>query len=153
MQNKKKIDLSMVTPMQAADMKAEITHLERMLESEKRSRSPKIQDVAEFNVELDRKRKILANHTPKPFRGKNKDKAAKRIKELDSFIQVHMPKARDYYRKQPTGCNNDFERTVNQQIAFQTNPKIQKAVAERKNLIARLEPQDPTLRNIERLRR
>ena len=148
-----KMDLSMVTPAQAADMKAEINHLERMLESDKQRRSPKIQDEAEFNVELDRKRKILENHTPKPFRGKNKDKAAKRVKELDSFIQDHMPKSRDYFQKQPTGCSNDFERTVEQQIAFQTNPKIQKAVAERKFLIARLEPNDPSLRNIERLRK
>jgi len=148
-----KIDLAMATPAQVADMKQEINHLERMLESDKQRRSPKIQDEAEFNVELDRKRKILENHTPKPFRGKNKDKAAKRVKELDSFIQDHMPKSRDYFQKQPTGCSNDFERTVEQQIAFQTNPKIQKAVAERKFLIARLEPNDPSLRNIERLRK
>jgi len=143
----------MATPQQINEIRADINRSEKMLEADKRSRSPKIQDVAEFNMELDKKRKILEDHTPKPFRGKNKDKAAKRIRELDSFIQEHMPKSRDYYQQQPKGCNNDFERTVNQQIAFQTNPKIQKAVAERKHLVARLEPQDPTLRNIERLRR
>jgi hypothetical protein len=38
-------------------------------------------------------------------------------------------------------------------MAFQTNPKIQKAIAERKNLIGRLEPNDPYIRNIENLRR
>ena len=149
----KKIDLTMATPQQVNEIRADINHLEKMLDADKRSRSPKIQDVAEFNMELDKKRKLLATHTPKPFRGKNKDKAAKKIKELDSFIQEHMPKSRDYYQRQPKGCSNDFDRAVQQQIAFQTNPKIQKAIAERKYLVARLEPNDPTLRSVENLRK
>jgi hypothetical protein len=152
---KKKIDLTLATPQQLKEIGAEINHLERMLKVDQASDSPKIQDVAEFNDNVSAKKKLLADHTPKPFRGKNKDKAAKRVKELDSFIQEQMPRTNSYYQKYPKGdgCDNDFERTVIQQMAFQSNPAIQKAVAERKHLLGRLEPHDPYIRNIESLRR
>jgi len=149
----KKTDLTLVTPQQVQEIKRDIKHLENMLERDKRSGSPKIQDTEEFRAEITKKKKILETHAPRPFRGKNKDKAAKRIKELDTFIQEHMPRSRDYFQSAPKGCNNDFERTVQQQIAFQTNPNIQKAIAERKHLLGRLEPHDPVIRNIENLRR
>jgi len=151
----KKIDLTLATPQQVKEIGAEINHLEGMLKADQMSGSPKIQDVAEFNENVSAKKKLLEEHTPKPFRGKNKDKDAKRVKELDSFIKEHMPRKASYYQKYPKGdgCENDFERAVNQQMAFQTNPVIQKAVAERKNLLGRLEPNDPYIRNIENLRR
>ena len=150
----KKVDLTLITPQQAKEIGAEINHLERMLQVDRMSPSPKIQDVAEFRADIAKKKKILNNYTPKPFRGKNKDKAAKRIKELDSFIKEQMPSSKSYYQNYPKngGCDNDFERAVRQQMAFQSNPKVQKAVAERKNLVGRLEPQDPYIRSVENLR-
>jgi len=97
---------------------------------------------------------MLEKHAPKQLRGKTKDKAAKRAKELGKFIEEQMPKSKDYFKQGPRhGCDNDFDRTVKQQVIFQTDPKIQKAVQEYKYLMGRLEPQDPTIRNIERLRR
>ena len=151
----KKVDLTLITPQQAKEIGAEINHLERMLQADKSSPSPKIQDVAEFNAEIAKKKKILNDYTPKPFRGKTKDKAAKRIKELDTFIKEQMPSAKSYYQSYPKngGCDNDFERAVIQQMAFQSNPKIQQAVAERKNLLGRLEPHDPYIRSVENLRK
>jgi len=150
----KKIDLTLATPQQIKEIGAEINHLEKMLEVDKRSRSPKIQDEAEFRANIAAKKKLIEQHSPKPFRGKTKDIAAKRIKELDNFIKQEMPRAKDYYKPYPkNGADNVFERAVQQQMAFQTNPKIQKAIAERKNLIGRLEPNDPYIRNIENLRR
>ena len=151
----KKVDLTLITPQQAKEIGAEINHLERMLQADKSSPSPKIQDVAEFNAEIAKKKKILNDHTPKPFSGKTKDKAAKRIKELDTFIKEQMPSAKSYYQSYPKngGCDNDFERAVIQQMAFQSNPKIQQAVAERKNLLGRLEPHDPYIRSVENLRK
>ena len=47
----------------------------------------------------------------------------------------------------------DFERAVEQQVAFQSNPRMQKAITIYKNLMARIDPSDPTVRNIEMLRR
>ncbi len=150
----KKIDLTLATPQQCTEIRQEINHLERMLESDKRSRSPKIQDVEEFKAEISKKKKMLEAHAPKALRGKNKDKAFKRAKELGKFIEEQMPKSKDYFKQGPKrGCDNDFDRTVRQQIIFQTDPKIQKAIHEYKNLMGRLEPNDPTIRNIERLRR
>ena len=156
----KKVDLTLATPQQVKEIGAEINHLERMLEADKQRPNPKIQDIGEYNEEIKKKKTLLSNHAPVQFRGKNKDKAAKRIDELDSFIQDHMPKKKEYYMRYPKAsrdneenCDNNFERAVNQQIAFQTNPAIQKAITERKYLVGRLEPQDPTLRNIENLRK
>lgn len=149
-----KIDLALATPQQIKEIGADIRGLENMLEADKRSRSPKIQDEAEFKANIESKKKLIESHSPKPFRGKTKDKAAKRVKELDKFISDQMPKKKAYYQRYPkNGADNDFERAVNQQIAFQTNPKIQQAIAERKNLIGRLEPHDPYIRNIENIRR
>ncbi len=151
----KKIDLTLATPQQVKEIGGEINYLEKMLEADKRSPSPKIQDEAEFVTEITKKKKLLANHTPKPFRGKNKDKAVKRMKELKSFIQSHMPRTNAYYKRYPKNrsCDNDFEKTVKQQMAFQSNPNIQKAIAEFKNKAGRLEPDDPTIRSIENFRR
>jgi len=148
-----KKDLTLITPQQATEIRAEINHLEKMLQADRRSRSPKIQDEAEFMAEIKKKKDILEKHAPRQLRGKSKDKAWKRVKELDSFIQEHMPRKRDYYMRPTDGGVNDFERAVQQQMAFQKNPQIQKAVQERKYWMGRLEPQDPTVRNIENLRR
>jgi hypothetical protein len=149
-----KIDLTLATPQQIKEIGAEINHLEKMLEADKRSRSPKIQDEAEFRANIAAKKKLIEQHSPKPLKGKSKDVAAKRIKELDSFISDQMPKRKDYFQGYPkNGADNDFERAVQQQVAFQTNPKIQKAINERKLLLGRLEPHDPYIRNIENLRR
>ena len=151
----KKVDLNLATPQQVKEIGADINNLEKMLESDRRSPSPKIQDVAEFTAEINKKKQLLKDHSPKPFRGKNKDKAWSRIKELDSYIKENMPKRKDYYRTYPKngGCDNDFERAVKHQIFCQTNKKFKKAVEERKYLAGRLEPHDPTIRNIENLRR
>jgi hypothetical protein len=149
----KKVDLTLATPQQVREIGAEINHLEGMLKADQSKPNPKIQDVEEFNSVIKKKKELLATHAPKPFRGKNKDKAAKRIKELDSFIKEHMPSEKDYYQKYPKGCDNNFERAVNRQVVFQTDPTIQKAIAERKYLWGRLEPDDPYKRNIEGLRK
>ena len=150
----KKIDLTLATPQQVREISADINHLEQMLKADQAKPHPKIQDVAEYNEEIKKKKDLLAAHAPVQFRGKNKDKAAKRIKDLDSFIKSHMVKKNDFYKRYPkSGCDNDFERAVNQQMYFQSNPEIQKAIKERKYLVGRLEPQDPMIRNIENLRR
>lgn len=150
----KKIDLTLATPQQVKEIGADINHLEKMLEVDKRRPHPKIQDVAEYNEEIKKKKILLTNHAPKPLRGKNKDKAAKRIKELDSYIKDQMVRKADFNKRYPKdSCDNDFERAVNQQMAFQSNPEIQKAIKERKHLWGRLEPQDPMIRNVENLRR
>ena len=65
-----------------------------------------------------------------------------------------MPKTKDYYQRYPKDGNSyDFDRTVRQQIAFQTDKNIKNAVKEYKNIMRRLDPQDPTISNIELLRK
>jgi len=148
-----KKDLTLITPQQAIEIRAEINHLEKMLQADRRSRSPKIQDEAEFMAEIKKKKDILEKHAPRELRGRSKDNAWKRVKELDAFIKEHMPSKREYFMRPTDGGVNDFERAVRQQMKFQSDPKIQRAVQERKYWMGRLEPKDPTVRNIENLRR
>jgi hypothetical protein len=65
-----KIDLTLATPQQIKEIGAEINHLEKMLEADKRSRSPKIQDEAEFRANIAAKKKLIEQHSPKPLKGK-----------------------------------------------------------------------------------
>ena len=51
-----KKDLTLITPQQATEIRAEINHLEKMLQADRRSRSPKIQDEAEFMAEIKKKK-------------------------------------------------------------------------------------------------
>ncbi len=150
----KKIDLALASPQQVNEIQSSINHLEKMLEVDRRRPTPKIQDTVEFKAEIKKKKELIAKHAPKALRGKNKDKAWKKAKELGAYLQEHMPRSKAYHQKYPKGdcCDNSFERAVQQQMAFQTNPKLQKAAQEYKYLMGRLEPSDPYARNIERLR-
>ena len=151
----KQFDTTLASPQQILELERDVSHLTKMLKADRQSKGGnKIQDETEFMAEVNKKKDLLAKHAPKRLRGKNKDKAKKRADELDGFIQEHMPSAEAYYQKYPKyGCNSDFEKAVKQQVAFQTNPKLKQAIKERKYWLGRLEPDDPTIRNIENLRR
>jgi len=148
---KKNINLALLTPQQETEIRREISDLERMIIADRQLKTPKIQDETEFRANIQKKKKLLDDHTPRPLRPKEKDQAAKRVKELDKIIAEHMPRKKDYYRRATQDM--DFERAVNQQMVFQQNKQLQGMILERKHLLGRLEPQDPHIRNIENLRK
>ena len=146
-------DLSFITPAQAAKTKQEIESLETMLKADQASRKPKIQDVGEVMQNIKRKKTMLENHTPKKFRGQTSNAAWSRAKDLAEKIKKEMPGKKEYYMRYPKEeSSQDFERVVNQQVRFQTDPKIQSMVREYKHLLRRIDPSDPSIANIERLR-
>ena len=150
---KNEFDLAFITPAQATKIEQQIEGLEIMLQEDQRSRTPKITDVGEFIGQIKTKKEILKNHTPKKFRGQTSNSAYARAKELAAKIKDEMPGKKDYFMRYPKDeSSQDFERVVNQQVKFQTDPKIQSMVREYKHLMARIDPSDPTIRNIERLR-
>ena len=146
-------DLSFITPAHAAKTKQEIESLEAMLKADQASKSPKIQDVGEVMQNIKKKKAVLENHTPKKFRGQTGNAAWSRAKDLAEKIKKELPGRKDYYMKYPKeDSSQDFERVVKQQVRFQTDPKIQSMVREYKHLLRRIDPSDPSIANIERLR-
>jgi len=153
---KSEFDLVHASVAQIAEIKKDINYLENMLRADETNRRPKIQDKAEFKADIEKKKKVLVVHAPRKYRGASGNKAYARIKDLKKIIIDAMPKQKDYFQKYPKDGDvreHDFERTIQQQIAFQTDPKIKKAVQEYKYVMRRLEPDNPTISNIELLRR
>ena len=148
---KAELDLVHVSPAQISEMKADINSAERMLKADIASGRPKIQDKAEFKAEVAKKQKILDVHAPKKFRGENANKQLKRAQDLKQRIIEAMPKSREYYQQYPKGdgSNLDFERAVKQQIFFQTDKQVQENVRHYKHIMRRIDPDDPTITNIE----
>lgn len=159
MENKKSaLDLVHITPARINELKQEINSLEKMLKDDRASGRPKIQDEVEFKDQIKKRQKELEEHRPKKFEGQQANKAYELAKKLKAYLQKKMPSKRLYFQKQIKDSDShnkyqDFEAAVQQQIAFQTDPKIQKAVRAYKHIMARLDPEDPRIRNIEMLRR
>ena len=154
---KKKFDVYL-TPDEVRQTKQDIQELENMLKADELSGRNLITDKALFNAQITNKKKILRKHSAKKFKSDlEANKAYARAKELEKKIKEAMPKANDYFRKYPSGktpvnSDFDFERTVRQQIEFQTNPDIKRSVSEYKSIMRRLDPSNPAITNIEALR-
>ncbi len=155
---KSEFDLVHCSHEQIKELKNDISGLEKMLVADKASGHPKIQDEELFQKQIRNKQKILEDHAPTKFKGQKANTAFARAKELKKIIQDAMPKERDFYREYPgkgTSHKDEmaFEKAVQQQIKFQTDPKIQKATRELKHINRRLDPDDPTITNLEALRK
>ncbi len=145
------------TEAQLNSVKQDIKELEGMLIEDSRRKVPLIQDTASVKSEILKKQQYILRNSPTGFRGEAANKAYKEAKELEQLIKKNMPKGNAYHQPYPKGSashlkQQKFEEAVRQQVAFQTNPQIQNAVLKYKNIMARLDPHDPTVRNIERLR-
>ena len=151
---KQKLDLVHLSVDNINGIKQEIAELENMLKSDKASGSPKIQNEVEFRAEINSKKKLLKDHAPEELKGQAQNKAFKRVHELKEIIQDAMPSNKEYYQPYPKdGSTHDFERVVKQQMAFQSDKNMQNAVQEYKHLMRRIDPQDPTITNVELLRK
>ena len=156
--------MSLITNKRAKELESEINDMEKMLKSPVGDRH--IGDKAEFMGEVRKRKDELRAFAPRELKGAKANEAYAIAKRLRSYIQKGMPSSRDYFRRYPKEKDKDgnviipdhnekrdFERAVEQQVAFQSNPRMQKAITIYKNLMARIDPSDPTVRNIEMLRR
>ncbi len=153
---KQKLDLVHASVGRIKSLKADIASMTRMLENDQRSAHPKIQDPAEYKADVAKKQKELDDHSPRKATGEAANKLNRLQRELGKKIQERMPRSRDYFRKHPKGENHDdfdFERAVEQQVAFQRNTQLQYAIRVWKYARRCLEPDNPEITNIERLRR
>jgi len=145
-------NLVYMTPDQIREVKTDIASLERMLASDEASRNPKIQDKAEFKAGIRKKKELLLNHEPKKLTGAQANKALKRAREIESRLKESLLNCKDYYQPQPKGSSTDFERAVKEEMRRLTDKKLKQEIFEYKNLMRTIDPSDPTLSNIERLR-
>ncbi len=128
-----------------------------MLKEDAQRKVPKITDIAGVKAEILKKQQYIERFSPPMLRGENANRAYKEAKELEKTIKDNMPKSSLYGQHYPRGSDSHlqaqkFEEAVRQQIHFQTNPELKQAVLKYKHLMARIDPSDPTVRNIERLR-
>lgn len=153
MARKQKIDLVHISVQRVKELKSEIDSLTKMLDGDQRSAHPKIQDPDEFKANIATKQKELDDHSPKKLRGQNANRMLEKARALETRIRDEMPTSREYFQQPPkTGSTFDFEKAVEQQMAFMRNTGLQRDITAYKNIMRRIDPSDPTLTNIERLR-
>ncbi len=144
------------------EKREEIKEMETMLAGGKADRDviyrdDKIQEPELIKYEIRKRQKFIEMNTPKLLTKVESNKAYKRAKELEGVLKDAMPSQKQFSQRYPSSSDraskaSDFERAVQQQIAFQS-PKIQSLAAEYRHLMARIDPQNPMVRNLERLRR
>lgn len=147
-----------MTEAQCDEVRRDIDSMEKMLNDKRDWVREKITDEAEVRGQIASKQKLLTDHSPRRMRGQKANKAYAEAKKLAEFIQGEMPTSKEYFQSYSTNKDShmkqsDFEKAVVQQMAFQTNPALQQAVRRYKNIMRRMEPDNPTLTNIEALRK
>lgn len=158
MKKKKKLDLVHMSNARIAEVEKDILSLEGMLNHPDDHIKGKIQDREGMKNEIVQKRKLLQQHAPKKYRGKAGNKPLAEAKELRERIASAMPKREMYYQPEPKNADRhskhqDFEQTVKQQVAFQSDPKLKRMIHRYKYIMRRIDPSDPSITNIELLRR
>lgn len=157
MPRKTEFDIVHMTEAQCNEVRQEINSMEKMLSDTRPWVRDKITDESEVRQQIAGKKKLLTDHSPRKMRGPKANKAYTEAKKLAQFIREEMPTHNQYfqpYRKDSDSHTkqSDFEKAVVQQVAFQKNAKLQQAITRYKNICRRLDPDDPTVTNIESLR-
>ncbi len=144
------------------EKREEIKEMETMLTGGRADRdvayrNDKIQEPDLIKHEIRKRQKFISDNTPKKLTGVEANKAYKRAKEIEGQLKEAMPSQKMFNQRYPSSSDRaskatDFEKAVQQQMAFQS-PKMQQMAAEYRNLMSRLDPANPMVRNIETLRR
>ena len=152
---KEKFDLTFATEAQIKEVKQEIDQLEYMLRDG--HIASRISEPESLMQEIVKKKKFLSKHTPQELKGQDSNKALAEAKRLKQVIVDAMPPRSMYFQREAKDADRhskhvDYEKTVQQQIRFQTDPEIIRAVNRYKHLMRQIDPSDPTISNIELLR-
>lgn len=147
-------DLVHASPNLIAETKREIASLEKMLRDDKSSGRNKIQDESLFREEIRNKEAIIKDHAPKKLTDAQSNKALAMAKKLEEKIRKKMPSNKSFYRFYPKAGDQeaDFETSVREQMAFMTDVKLQSDIREYKYLMQNIDPDDPRVSDIEKLR-
>ena len=159
MPRKKKVDTVFMSDKQINEVKQEIAGIDNLLKRHERQDyvGKLVQDPGELIKEKYKHEQLLKDHTPHKLRGQNANKKLAEARKLGEEIAEAMPKGKDYYNRYPKDADGhsrqaDFDRAVDQQVAFQSQA-MQLKVQRYKSIMRRIDPSDPTLTNIEALRK
>ena len=143
------------------EKKEEVKELESMLQGGQVERgvsfrSDKIQEPELIKHEIAKKKRFIESNTPKKLKGEEANRAYKRAKELAAELKEAMPTQKSFSQRYPNSSDRaskttDFEKAVQQQMDFQK--KMGNKAMEYRSLMARLDPGNPMVRNLEALRR
>ena len=155
---KDQFERTYMTEAQIRENEQDIRSLERMLEEDKHRSSPKIQDPYLIEKEIREKRELLKRHAPQKLKGNRANEAYAEAKRLEKRIQESLLRGKDYKQPYPTSkssshADRDFERAVQHEMKFMTDRELKRDITKYKAIMRNLDPDDPTLANIERLRK
>jgi len=148
------------SPEQIREVKTEINQLTRMLKGKQIERgvfgrADKIQDKDAILQEIRQKEKFLETYEPKKLRGEAANKAYARAKELEEKISECLQGSKDYFQKYADKGKDGlaFDRAVDHEMRLMKDKKYKQMVKEFRAIMRQLDPDNPTLGNLERFRR
>lgn len=146
---KKRKQEEILSVNERANLQAEKRDLENQLKEMDREKwgagTSRSVDRSKVRKDIRRIEMALIGGSPKRMTGKTKDNYVKKAKQLEEKIKEGMPTTDEMLRphKHPGAIRKQFE----------WEKRNGKAIREWKNIRRRLEPSDPTVSNVERLRR
>ena len=136
----------------------EVKSLERMLEEDRHRKNPKIQDEHLIREEIAKRKELIKQHGPHQLKGQRANKAYAEARELEGRIKEAMLSGKEFKRPYPTSksshrAEGDFEQAVQHEMRVMKDKKLKKDITRYKAIMRNIDPSDPTLTNIERLRK
>jgi hypothetical protein len=107
-----------------------------------------IQNDDDIKHEIDKRKKTLERLTPKSYKGEQANKAWAWAKKTQKWIHENMPTQKQFRTMYDS---DDFDREVLRQEKWQRHGD--RVVDNYRYVMRRLDPSDPTLGDVERLRR
>jgi len=155
---KDQFERTYMTEAQLRENEQDVRELKRMLEQDSRRPSPKIQDPYLIEKEIKEKEELIRRHGPQKLKGNRANQAYAEARELEKRIQESLQKGKDFKRPYPTSksshrAEGDFERAVQHEMKVMKDRGLKKDITRWKAILRNLDPDDPTLANIERLRK
>jgi hypothetical protein len=139
-----------LTESQIREERGNIQHLERMLEKS----GGKISDKKEFMADLNRRKKILEEGTPRKATGREADRLYNKAKKLrEELRQKLVPQNKHFLHYPKEDKRRDLEVSVSAKVKEMTDRKLQDNIRKYKDIMRRVDPSDPTVTDIDFLRK
>jgi len=150
---KKKPVTKFLSPQRIKEIKNDVASLERMLEENNKPNSTiygRIQDPNEVRKQILKKKQNLELHTPEKLTGPKANKAYEWAKKAEKLINEKMPTKKQIGLSYAKEDSADFDIAVRKEMWWMQNSRH--IIRKYRHIMRRLDPSNPTLTNLERLR-
>jgi hypothetical protein len=153
-------DLGNASPEIVKEVKRDVASLERALRGGPVDSRTGITlnmnrtDLGAMREELHSKKRWLEKYEAEPLKGDAANKALKRANELKERIKAKMQPKNKFYQFYATNQRKekDFQEAVSWEAKLLRDKEYKQEVQEYRALMRQIDPSDPTVFNIERLR-